>query len=222
MNAERTVFASALSVPLEVRKETTESRAGVRVDFFENVIVVIDDVKDGVAPRAAFVAVTKHVPGFVVLNTSPFNVHFDVPPTRRRNDSDPPPGSPDTRSVSGVPTVPVRAVSVSVGTCVVVVVGMVVVVVVLVVVVVVVVAGGGGGGGGGGGEPAVVVVVGMVVVGVVVVDVVVVVVVEVVVVADVNPLPLKVMVCTPLPSFPTMSQLPVTGPLDVGANCTVS
>ncbi len=36
------------------------------------------------------------------------------------------------------------------------------------------------------------------------------------------PVPLNVMVCTPSPSLPSTSQVPVTGPLAVGVNFTVS
>ena len=60
------------------------------------------------------------------------------------------------------------------------------------------------------------------VVGTVVVVVLVVVAVLVVVVAAVKPVPVNVIVCTPLPSLPSTNQVPDTGPFDVGANCTVS
>jgi len=182
--ASSAVFAVTLSDSFDALNKTTDATTGVRGDGLVNVMVVDDEVTEGVPFRADFVAVTKHVPGLFACSTAPLRVHFEVPPARTLKDKEPPPGSPVVRSVSDEPTVPARVESVNIGARVVVVVGMVVVVVVVEVVVVLV-------------------------------DV-------VVVVADVKPVPVNVIVCTPLPSLPSINQDPVTGPLVVGANCTVS
>ncbi len=64
--------------PVELKR----TRACVVVmpcDVLANVTVVNDEVTVGIAPRAALVAVTMHVPGRLALSTAPLSVHFEVP-----------------------------------------------------------------------------------------------------------------------------------------------